>query len=107
MCQLKSNEMLIGVSNMKALRSSSIVCLVGKLLKLDFNSSLHMRKRHVLNVVHSDIYGSIEVPNYGGNKCFITFFDELSKMLWLYIIKLKSDTLEVFKEFKGLIEKQS
>ena len=28
-------------------------------------------------------------------------------MLWLYLIKAKNDALEIFKEFKALVEKQS
>jgi len=32
--------------------------------------------------------------------------DEYSRMLWLYLIKLKSDALEDFKKFKVLAEKQ-
>jgi len=58
-------------------------------------------------VVHSDICGPIEVPTYSGNRYFITFVDEYSMMLWLYLIKAKSDALEVFQKFKVLVEKQS
>jgi len=68
------------ISNVKALRSSSIVCLAGKQPKLDFNSSLYERERERErereSVVRYDICGPIKVPNYGGNRCFIAFFDE-------------------------------
>jgi len=74
---------------------------------LAFKSELKMRAKHVLNVVHSYICGPIEVPTYSGNRYFITFVDEYSRMLWLYLIKLKSDSLEVFQKFKVLVEKQS
>jgi len=57
--------------------------------------------------VHSNICEPIEFPAYSGNRYFITFVDEYSRMLWLYLIKVKSDALEVFQQFKVLAEKQS
>ena len=66
-----------------------------------------MREKHVLNVVYYNICGPIEVPTYSGNRYFITFVDENSRMLWLYLIKAKSDALEIFQKFKVLAEKQS
>lgn len=43
----------------------------------------------------------------GGNKYLISFVDEYTRTLWVYLIKLKSKALEVFKKFKVLVEKQS
>ena len=42
----------------------------------------------------------------GGNKYFVTFIDEVSRKLWIYLIKRKSDVIEVFKKFKVSVEKQ-
>lgn len=92
---------------MKISGKSCSICLVGKHSRSSFKSELKMSVKHVLNVVHSDICGPIEVPTYSGNRYFITFVDEYSRMLWLYLIKLKSDALEVFQKFKVLSEKQS
>lgn len=57
-----------------------------------------------MNVVHSYVLGPIEVPTYSGNMHFITFVDEYSKMLWLCLIGSKSNALEIYKEFKALVE---
>ncbi|GAU36721.1 hypothetical protein TSUD_318190 [Trifolium subterraneum] len=82
-------------------------CLLGKHPRSSFKSNLPMRYSEVLNVVHSDICGPIDVLSTGGNKYFITFVDEYSRMIWLYHIKAKSEACEVFKRFKTLVEKQS
>ncbi|KAK2403542.1 putative mitochondrial protein [Trifolium repens] len=66
-----------------------------------------MRSNEVLNVVHSNICGPIDVLSTGGNKYFLTFVDEFSRMTWLYHIKVKSEAFDVFKKFKALVEKQS
>jgi len=107
LCLLKTRNMVIGELNVKIPEKSCSICLVGKHSRLTFKSGLKMRVKHVLNVVHSDTRGPIKVPTYSGNRYFITFVDEYSRMLWLYLIKLKSDALEVFKKFKVLAEKQS
>ncbi|GAU25767.1 hypothetical protein TSUD_222240 [Trifolium subterraneum] len=82
-------------------------CLLWKHPRSSFKSNLPMRSSEVLNVVHSDICGPIDVLSTGGNKYFITFVDEYSRMIWLYHIKAKSEAFEVFKRFKTLVEKQS
>jgi len=52
-----------------------------------------MRAKHVLDVVHYDMCGPIAVQPYSGNRYFLTFVHEYSKMLWLHLIKAKSDAL--------------
>jgi hypothetical protein len=49
----------------------------------------------------------MDVSTYGGNRYFITFVDEFSRMMWLYVIKANNEALEMFKIFKLQAEKQS
>jgi len=107
LCLLKSKNMVIGELNVKIPKKSCSICLVGKHSRSAFKSELKMRAELVVNVVHSDICGPIEVPTYSGKIYFITFVDKYSRMLWLYSINLKSDALKVFQKFKVLAEKQS
>ena len=43
----------------------------------------------------------------GGNKYFVTFIDDFSRKLWTYLIKKKSEVIEVFTKFKSMVERQS
>jgi len=43
----------------------------------------------------------------GGGRYFIIFIDDKSRYTWIYTLKKKSDTLEVFKGFKTLAENSS
>jgi len=43
----------------------------------------------------------------GGNKYFVSFIDEHNRMIWLHLIKAKSEVFEVFKRFKAMVERQS
>jgi len=107
LCLLKSKNMVIGELNVKIPEKSCSIYLVGKHSRSAFKSDLKMRAKHVLNVVHYDICGPIEFPTYSGNRYFITFVDEYSRMIWFYLIKAKSDALKVFQKFKVLAERQS
>ncbi|XP_074334286.1 uncharacterized protein LOC141671793 [Apium graveolens] len=54
-----------------------------------------------------DIAGPFDISSLGGNMYYLTFIDDFSRKSWVYIIKEKSETLDKFKEFKALAEKQS
>ena len=35
---------------------------------------------------------------------YITFIDDLSKKVWVYFLKNKSDVFEIFKQWKAMIK---
>ncbi|KAK2443673.1 putative mitochondrial protein [Trifolium repens] len=105
--QLNSKNLVIGLPKIESSAKNYEVCLKGKQSRLPFVSELPMRASDALGVIHSDICGPFEVATLSGNKYFITFVDEYTRMIWLYTIKLKSEALEVFKMFKLLVEKES
>ena len=47
------------------------------------------------------------MDSIGGNKYFVTFIDDFSRKLWSYLIKKKSEVIEVFSKFKFMVERQS
>ncbi|RDX74739.1 hypothetical protein CR513_45469, partial [Mucuna pruriens] len=48
----------------------------------------------------------MELVLHGGNHYFISFVDDFSRKLWVYLIKRKGEAFEVFKRFKAMVEKQ-
>ncbi|MCI13909.1 copia-type polyprotein, partial [Trifolium medium] len=83
------------------------VCMIGKQSRKSFKSELPSRASNLLEVIHSDVCGPFEVPSLGGNKYFISFVDEFSRMMWIYLIKVKSESFDVFRKFKKKVEKYS
>lgn len=81
--------------------------MAGKQSRNSFQSQVQPRAENILGVIHSDMCGPFEVPSLGGNKYFITFVDEFSRILWIYLIKTKDEALETLKNFKVKIGKQS
>ena len=66
-----------------------------------------MRSSCILEVVHSDVCGPFEEHIIGGNKYFVSFVDEFSQKLWIYVFKQKDRVFEIFKRFKILVKNKS
>ena len=58
-------------------------------------------------MIYSDVCGPFEVKSLGGNNYFVSFIDEFTRKMWIYLIKQKSEVFNIFKKFKLLSEKQS
>lgn len=65
------------------------------------------RATHDLGVVHYDVCGPFEVTSVGGNKYFVSFVDEFTRMTWITLIKFKQEVFAEFKKFKVKVANQS
>ena len=63
------------------------------------------RAKQVLDMVHSDVCGHLDTPSLGGNKYFLTFVDEFSRKIWVYLIKEKGEVFFVFEKFCASVER--
>ena len=82
-------------------------CIFSKQPRSSFSNFTHSRSQNLLDVVYSDCCGPFDTPSLGNNKYFVSFVDEFSRKLWLYMLKLKSEVFETFKIFKSMVEKQT
>ncbi|RVW71044.1 Retrovirus-related Pol polyprotein from transposon TNT 1-94 [Vitis vinifera] len=60
----------------------------------------------VLELIHTDICGPFPTPSWNGQQYFSTFIDDYSCYDYLYLIHEKSQSLDVFKNFKAKVENQ-
>ena len=82
-------------------------CLEGKQHKV-FNRhepSQRMSKR--LEMIHSDTCSPFRTPSKAEAKSFILFIDDMTRMVWCFFMKSKTETSNASKEFKALVEKHS
>ena len=80
-------------------------CLFGKQHRVSFNIPF-TRKPNVLDLVYSDVCGPIDVETLGGNKYFVTFIDDASRKVWVYVLKTKDQVFEHFKKFHAMVERK-
>ena len=57
-------------------------------------------------IVHTDLFGPIEVQRYKGHKYIMLFFDDYSRMMIVMFLKQKSNAFQMFKWYSGRVEKE-
>ncbi|RDY09361.1 GDSL esterase/lipase, partial [Mucuna pruriens] len=72
-----------------------------KMTRGSFSRFVPTKTTEKLGVIHSDI------ETLEGGRYFFSFMDDLTRKIWIYLIKRKHEVLYVFKKFKCLVEKQS
>ena len=80
-------------------------CLEGKITKRPF-SWKGQRVQECLELVHTDVCGSLNVQARGGFKYFIMFTDDHFWYGYIYLMHHKSATFKKFRQFKSETEKQ-
>ena len=63
------------------------------------------RSSNLLELVHTNVCGPINIRAYSGYEYFITFTDDHSRYGYVYLMHHKSDSFEKFKEYRTEVEK--
>ena len=111
----------LGITNLKKLVNSNMVegfkgtltgkldvcepCAYGKQHRAPFPVSKTCSKE-VLELVHTDVCGKMEVKSLSGNEYFVTFIDDKSRYIWVYFLKYKSQVFQTFLDWKALAENE-
>ncbi|KAH9682681.1 hypothetical protein KPL71_027445 [Citrus sinensis] len=82
------------------------VCVLGKSSRTSFKTAVHNTKG-TLDYIHSDLWGPSQTVSLGGAKYFLSFIDDYSRMVWVYVLKGKDEVFDRFKQWKALVETQS
>lgn len=109
--QLGVKQMVIGIPPISPPQQLCDRCLASKQPRTSFKSYAPARAKQSLGVVHSDVCGLIETPSLGGNRYFVSFVDEFTRKLWLYLIREKREVFLVLLNFvpwlRGKVETSS
>ena len=106
----------IGVKRMKKLHANGFLesldyesvdacepCLMGKMTKTPFSRTMEWAT-DLLEIIHTDVCGPMNVEARGGYRYFLTFTDDLSRYEYIYLMKHNSETFEKFKKFSSEVE---
>ena len=74
-------------------------CLFGKQTRVSFSKS-SVRKKILLELVYW--CGPIDVPTLGGNRYILTFIDDASRKVWVFVLKTKDQVLDRFKQWHAM-----
>ena len=80
-------------------------CFEGKMTKRSFGAKGN-RAEDLLEIVHTDVCGPMNVKAQGGYEYYVSFIDDYSRFGYVYLMHRKSETFDKFKEFHAKVEKQ-
>ncbi len=82
-------------------------CVLGKGHRHAIPKKSRTRATRLLEVVHSDVNGPLEVPSLGGSRYFLTFIDDFSRWTYLYTMEAKSETFDCSKRYHAHAERHT
>lgn len=82
-----------------------VVCIKGKQTRKPVRED-GTRASQLLELVHSDVVGPLNVSSFSGARFFVTFVDDFSRKVVVYPLVRKSDVFEKFVEYKNMAENQ-
>ena len=98
----------IGVKRMKKLHADGLLesldyesldackpCLLGKMTKTPFSGTME-RATDLLEIIHTDVCGPMNIETRSRYHYFLTFTDDLSRYGYICLMKQKSETFEKF-----------
>ena len=82
-------------------------CVKGKIHCHPIPKHSDTRSAALLDLVHSDVCGPLQVPSMGGSRYFVTFIDDYSKWAVVYTMKVKSECSSWFMKYQAMIERET
>ena len=82
-------------------------CTEAKIHRLSFNQHTSMRAQGPLELVHSDVCGKVGEKSLSGGEYFVTFIDDYSRYVWIYILKRKCEVFPCFQKWKASVERMT
>lgn len=79
------------------------VCPIAKQTRLSFPHNTS-RTNKIFYLVHGDVWGPYKVPTYDDHRFLLTLVDDHTRMVWIFLLKFKSDVPIVLKEFLQLVK---
>lgn len=80
------------------------ICSQAKITKKSHKSV--QRKTELLELVHSDLCEFEGTLTRNGKRYFMTFIDDYSNFTYVYLLKNKSDAIDMFKQYIAEVENQ-
>ena len=104
---LQNEDMVLGLPEIKNANAVCEGCTFGKHCRKAFPKEATSRASTPLELVHTDVCGPMQTVTKAGNRYFLTFIDDCTRMCWIYFLRCKSEVFTVFKRFRATVELQS
>lgn len=104
--QLNKKEAIRDLPVIKNLSSSVCKqCQHGKKTRVKFKTKEHSTTKP-LEIVHVDVCGPMRTTRLKGERYFLLFVDDFTRMTWIFLLKKKSKTFSCYQTFKESTENE-
>ncbi|CAN6557261.1 unnamed protein product [Malus baccata var. baccata] len=84
---LQEKEMVLGLPEIKTINNVCEGCTLGKHCRDSFQRETTSRATVPLELVHTDVCGPMQTITKAGNRYFLTFIDDCTRMCWVYFLR--------------------
>nr|KYP36220.1 Copia protein [Cajanus cajan]KYP68721.1 Copia protein [Cajanus cajan] len=81
------------------------ICHKSKQCRFPFNRS-NNKAEAPFHLIHYDLWGKYNTASHNGSHYFLTIVDDYSRATWVYLMRHKSETLDMLKKFCTIIKRQ-
>jgi len=108
MTRLKDLDAMVNGMNLKEVPLHHVceACIEGKHQRTYFPKDEMTRASKLLDLVHGDVCGPMKTTSHGGARYFVTFIDDFLRKTHAYLLIMKGEVFDKFKEYKALVENQ-
>ena len=105
--KISSRELVRGIPNMKFVKDKVCdACQLGKQIKTSFKPKNQISTTRLLQLIHLDLFGPIDITSLGGSKYTFVIIDDYSRYTWTYFLAHKSDCFKCFSKFCKLTQNE-
>jgi transposase InsO family protein len=105
--KLAQQEMVRGLPLLQQVTQVCDGCLLRKQRRAAFPTQSKYRADEHLELVHGDLCGPIEPATPAGNRYFLLLVDDMSRYMWLTLIRSKDESANAIKHFQARAEVES
>nr|GEW17344.1 nicotinamide/nicotinic acid mononucleotide adenylyltransferase isoform X1 [Tanacetum cinerariifolium] len=103
---LSKKDVVIGLPKLKYVKDQLCSsCELSKAKRSSFKSKVVPSLKGMLNLLHMDLRGPMQVANINGKKYIFVIVDDYSRFTWTLFLYSKDETPEVLKEFLTMIQR--
>ncbi|KAK1409296.1 hypothetical protein QVD17_35822 [Tagetes erecta] len=104
---MAKKDLVIGMPSIKYPKQICEGCLMAKQTRHTFPDESSWRASKPLELIHADLCGPITPQTFGGNEYFLLIVDDLTRYMWVYLLKSKDEAFDQFRKYKVQVEQES
>jgi transposase InsO family protein len=104
--KLEREEMVRGLPSIDRVDQVCEDCILAKQKRAPFPQAAKYRAQEELELVHGDLCGPISQPTPTGNAYFLLLVDDMSRFMWLTLLRSKADALAAIMSFQARVERE-